>query len=138
MELKPIRSEAEYQQALAEIEQLFAAEAGTAEGERLDLLTMLVAAYEKSFYDLPKPDPVEAILYCMESRGLSRKDLEPFIGTRARVAEIINRQRPLSLSMIQKLHSGLGIAAEVLIQPYKVAAAKGKKPPRQAAASASR
>ena len=138
MELKPIHSEAEYQQALAEIEQLFAAEAGSAEGERLDLLAMLVAAYEKSRYDLPKPDPVEAILYCMESRGLSRKDLEPFIGTRARVAEIINRQRPLSLSMIQKLHSGLGIAAEVLIQPYTVAASRANRRPTSSCTSTPR
>ena len=133
MELKPIRSEAEYQQALADIEQLFAAEAGSAEGERLDMLTILVEAYEKSRYDLPKPDPVEAILYCMESRGLSRKDLEPFIGTRARVSEIINRKRPLSLSMIQKLHSGLGIAADVLIQPCKIVLSRNNSR-RQAAA----
>jgi HTH-type transcriptional regulator/antitoxin HigA len=135
MKLKPIRSEAEYEQALAEIERLFAAEAGTPDGDVLDMLTILVEAYEKGRYDLPKPDPVEAILHHIESRGLSRKDLEPFIGTRARVAEIINRQRSLSLAMIQKLHSDLGIAADVLIQPYKVAAAKTKKVPRSAAAS---
>ncbi|CAK8717592.1 MAG: HTH-type transcriptional regulator [Candidatus Electronema aureum] len=135
MDMKPIRSEAEYQQALAEIERLFAAEADTADGDQLNMLTILVEAYEKGRYDLPKPDPVEAILYQMESRGLSRKDLEPFIGTRARVAEIINRQRSLSLPMIQKLHTGLGIAADVLIQPYKVAAAKAKKLPRPAAAA---
>ena len=134
MELKPIRSEAEYEQALAEIERLFDAETGSAEGDRLDMLTILVETYEKSRYGLPKPDPIEAILYHIESRGLSRKDLEPFIGTRARVGEIINRKRPLSLAMIQKLHSGLGIAADVLIQPYKVsstATVKKNKLPRQ-------
>ncbi len=70
-------------------------------------------------YDIPAPDPIEAILYHMESRGLTRKDIEPYIGTRARVTEILNRNRPLSLQMIQRLYLGLGIPAEALIQPYK-------------------
>lgn len=120
MNIKPIKTEADYQAALAEIEQLFDAKPGAPEGDKLEILTTLVEAYEEKYYAIPQPDPVEAIIYYMESRGLTRKDLEPYIGTRARVAEIINRKRPLSLGMIQRLHSGLGIAAEVLIQPYKV------------------
>ena len=77
----------------------------------------MIEVYEERHYPLPLPDPVEAIKYWMESRGLSRRDLEPYIGTRARVSEVLNRKRPLSLGMIQRLHKGLGIPAEVLIQP---------------------
>jgi HTH-type transcriptional regulator / antitoxin HigA len=127
MEIKPIKSEEDYQAALAEVERLFDAKAGSAEGDKLEVLTTLIEAYEEEHYAIPQPDPVEAIIYHMESRGLSRKDLEPYLGTRARVAEIINRKRPLSLSMIQKLYMGLGIPAEALIQPYKVAAGNSSK-----------
>jgi HTH-type transcriptional regulator/antitoxin HigA len=127
MNIKPIRTEVDYQAVLAEIEQLFEARPGTPEGDRLEVLTTLVEAYEDANYGIPQPDPVEAILYYMESRGLTRKDLEPYIGTRARVAEIINRKRPLSLNMIQKLYSGLGIPAEALIQPYKVTLGRSRK-----------
>jgi antitoxin component HigA of HigAB toxin-antitoxin module len=73
---------------------------------------------EEKHHDIPWPDPVAAILYTMESRGLSRRDLEQYIGSRARVSEILSRKRPLSIEMIRKLHAGLGIPAEVLIQPY--------------------
>jgi len=136
MEIKPIKSEEDYQVALAEVERLFDAKAGTPEGDKLDVLTTLIEAYEEIHYAIPQPDPVEAIIYHMESRGLSRRDLEPYIGTRARVAEIINRKRPLSLNMIQKLHMGLGIPAEALIQPYKVAArSAGKNTAKEAYAS---
>ena len=128
MEIKPIKTEKDYQIALAEEEQLFDAKAGTEEGDKLEVLTTLIEAYEEDYYTLPQPDPIEAIIYHMESRGLSRKDLEPYIGTRARVAEIIKRKRPLSLNMIQKLNKGLGIPAEALIQPYKIAI---KKPSKQ-------
>ena len=74
--------------------------------------------YEDRKYDIPLPDPIEAIIYHMESRGLSRRDLEPYLGSRSRVSEILNRKRPLSIEMIRKLHAGLGIPAVVLIQPY--------------------
>jgi len=121
MEIKPIKTEADYEAALKDIEGLFDAEPGTPEGDRLDILITLVEAYEDEHYDIPAPDPVEAIFYYMESRGLTRADLEPFIGSRARVSEILNRKRPLTLAMIQRLHR-LGIPAEVLIKPYKVAA----------------
>jgi len=119
MEIRPIKTKADYEAALEEIEQLFQAEQGTPEGDRLEVLTTLVEAYEDQHYNLPLPDPIEAILYHMESRGLSRRDLEPYIGSRARVSEILNRKRPLSLGMIRRLSTGLGISAKVLIQTYE-------------------
>ena len=118
MDIRPIKTEADHQAALAEIERLFDAPPGTPEGDRLEVLTTLVEAYENKHYNLPLPDPIEAIRYYMESRGLSRRDLEPYIGNRARVSEVLNRKRPLSIDMIRRLHAGLGIPAEVLIQPY--------------------
>ena len=132
MEIKPIKTEADYEAALKEIEHLFDAEPGTPEGDRLDILTTLVEAYENEHYDIPAPDPVEAILYYMESRGLTRADLEPYIGSRARVSEILNRKRPLTLAMIQRLNQ-LGIPAEALIQPYKVAISSSRSRPGVAA-----
>ena len=121
MEIRPIRTEADYEAALTEIERLFDAKPNTPESDRLDVLTTLVEAYEMRHYPISAPDPVEAIKYYMESRGLSRADLEPYIGGRARVAEVLNRKRALSLNMIRRLHAGLGIPAEVLVQPYAVA-----------------
>lgn len=118
MEIKPIKNEADYQAVLEEIERLFDAAPDTPEGDRLEVLTTLVEAYEEKHYSIPMPDPIEAILYYMESRGLSRRDLEPYIGSRARVSEVLNRKRPLTMEMIRNLHRGLGIPAEVLIQPY--------------------
>lgn len=119
MEIKPIKTEADYETALEEIDHLFGAEPGTPEGDRLEVLTTLVEAYEETHYPIPLPDPIEAIRYYMESRSLSRRDLESYLGSRARVSEILNRKRPLSLQMIRKLHNGLGIPAEVLIKPYE-------------------
>jgi HTH-type transcriptional regulator/antitoxin HigA len=118
MEVKPIKNEADYQAALEEIERLFDAAPDTPEGDRLDVLTTLIEAYEEKHYNIPMPDPIEAILYHMESRGLLRRDLEPYIGSRARVSEVLNRKRPLTMEMVRNLHRGLGIPAEVLIQPY--------------------
>lgn len=121
MNIRPIKTEADYQSALKEIEKLFGVEPGSSEGDRLDVLLTLVEAYEDEHYAIPAPDPIEAINYFMESRGMTRADLEPFIGSRARVSEILNRKRPLTLSMIQRLHSKLGIPAEVLVKPYRTA-----------------
>lgn len=118
MEIKPIKNDADYQAALEEIERLFDAAPDTPEGDRLEVMVTLVEAYEEKHYSLPMPDPIEAILYHMESRGLSRRDLEPYIGSRARVSEVLNRKRSLTMEMIRNLHTGLGITAEVLIQPY--------------------
>jgi len=119
MDIKLIKTEADYQAALEEIERLFDAEPDTPESDRLEILTTLVEAYEEKHYPIPLPDPIEAIEYYMESRGLSRRDLEPYIGNRGRVSEILNRKRPLSIEMIRRLYAGLGISAEVLIQPYE-------------------
>ena len=123
MDIQPIRNDADYEAALREIERLFDAEPDTPEGDRLEVLVTLVEAYEAKHYDIPLPDPIEAIKYHMESRGLSRRDFEPYIGSRARVSEILNRRRPLSLRMIRNLETGLGIPAEVLIQTYELARA---------------
>jgi HTH-type transcriptional regulator/antitoxin HigA len=116
-ELKPIRSIADYDRALAEVERLWGARSGTSEGDRLDVLATLIDAYETEHYPMDPPDPVEAIKFRMEQQGLSRKDLEPLIGTRTRVAEILNRKRSLSIGMIRRLHGRLGISADVLIRP---------------------
>jgi len=123
MEIKPIRTQRDYKAALAEIERVFEAKPGTPDGDRLEVLATLVEAYEERHHPVPPPDPVDAILYFMESRGLSRKDLEPYLGSRAKVSEVLNRKRPLSIDMIRRLHAGLGIPAEVLIRPYEVQAA---------------
>jgi HTH-type transcriptional regulator / antitoxin HigA len=127
MDIRPIRTEAEYEAALAEIERLFDAALDTPEGDRLEVLARLVEVYEEQHDSIPAPDPIEAIKYHMESRGLCRRDLEPYLGSRARVAEVLNRQRPLSLEMIRRLHTGLGIAAEILIQPYSLATSAPNK-----------
>ncbi len=118
MDIKPIKTQADYRAALEEVERLFDAAPDTVEGDRLEILTTLIEAYEERHFAIPLPDPIEAILYFLESRVLSRRDLEPFIGARARVSEVLNRKRPLTIGMIRKLHTGLGIPAEVLIQPY--------------------
>lgn len=120
MQVKPIKTEAEYQAALAEAERLFNAEPGTPDGDTLEVWTALIEQYEAVHDPIPFPDPIEALLYHMESRGLSRRDLEPYIGSRARVTEVLNRKRSLSIEMIRKLNTGLGIPADVLIQPYAV------------------
>ncbi len=120
MDIRPIRTETDYQAALAEIEARFDASPGTVEGDQLEVLVTLVEAYEDEHYSIPDPDPIEAINYFIESRGLSRKDLEPYIGSRARVSEILNRKRPLTLNMIRKLNMELGISADVLITPYRL------------------
>ena len=116
MEIKPIRTKADYRSALKEIESLMTARAGTREGERLDVLVTLAEAYEAKHYPMDLPDPVEAIKFRMEQSGLSAKDLVPMIGQLNRVYEVLNRKRPLTLKMIWRLHRGLGIPAESLIK----------------------
>lgn len=120
MEVRPIKTEEDYQATLAEVERLFDAAPDTPEGDRLEVLTTLLEAYEKNHYVIPSPDPVEAIKYWMESRGITRQDLEPLMGSRARVSEIFNHKRGLTLTMIRKLHDKLGIPAEALIQPVNL------------------
>jgi len=118
MEIKPIRTEQDYEAALKEIERLWGAEPETPDGDRFEVLFTLVEAYEDQHYEILPPDPVEAIKYYMDSRGLDRRDLEEYIGGSGRVSEILNRKRPLTLPMIRKLNAGLGIPAEVLIQKF--------------------
>lgn len=116
IELKPIRTEADYERALSEMESLWGATSGTARGDRLDVLATLIDAFEARHRPMDPPDPIDAILFRMEQQGLTRKDLEPMIGGRGRVAEVLNRKRPLSIDMIRRLHEGLGISADVLIR----------------------
>lgn len=118
-ELKPIRSKADYKAAVAELGRLWGAKSGTRDGDRLDVLATLIDAYEAEHDPMDPPDPVEAIKFRMEQQGLTRKDLEPLIGTRTRVAEVLNRRRNLSIGMIRRLHERLGISAEVLIRPSR-------------------
>lgn len=116
MDIKPIRTEEDYEAALVEVEKLWGSEPGTPEGDRFEVLFTLVEAYEDQHYPILPPEPVEAILYFMESRGLDRRDLEKYIGPSGRVSEVLSRKRPLTLAMIRRLNSGLGIPAEILIQ----------------------
>lgn len=120
MDIRPIRTEADYNAALKEIELLWNAPYGSSEGDKLDILVTLVEAYEEKHYPILPPDPIEAIIHYLESQNLSRRDLEPYIGSRGRVSEILNRKRALSLNMIRKLQNGLGISANILVQPYKL------------------
>lgn len=122
MDIKPIRTEADYRAALSEVESLMTAEFGTPEGDRLDILATLVEAYETKHFPMDIADPIEAIKFQMEHKGLTPKDLEPMIGRLNRVYEVLSRARPLTLPMIWRLHKGLGIPAEALIQPPRVAA----------------
>ena len=120
MQIRPIKTKADHRAALKEIERLIDATPGTPAGDRLEVLTTLVERYESQHEPIDPPNPVDALLYYMESRGLTRRDLEPYLGTRARVAEVLNRRRPLTIDMIRKLNKGLGMSADVLIRPYSV------------------
>lgn len=119
MKIQPIRTEQDYKATLKAIAVLMDhdPDAGTPEGDRLDILATLVQAYEAKHVPIAPPDPIEAIKFRMEQSGLSIKDLEPMIGKSNRVYEVLNHRRPLTLAMIRRLHKGLGIPAEVLIMP---------------------
>lgn len=119
MDIQPIKTEEDYASVLKEIELLMDSSPNTLEGDRLDVLATLVEAWEDKYHIIETPDPIEAINFMMEQNSLNRRDLEPFIGSRARVAEILNHKRSLTLAMIRKLHQGLGIPAEILIQDPK-------------------
>ena len=116
MEISPIKSARSYRRALKEIEGLMTAKRGTAEGDRLDVLVTLVEAWEVRHYPVDLPDPVSAIRHHMEQKGLAPRDLIPFVGSRNRVHEVLNHKRPLTLKMVWRLHTGLGIPAESLIK----------------------
>ena len=118
MDLKPIRTKREYQAALKAVETLWDAREGTAEADRLEVLVLLVEAYERRHFPIEAPHPIDFLLHVMEARALTRRDLERYIGSRARVAEVLNRVRPLTLEMIRRLASGLKLPADVLIRGY--------------------
>ena len=115
MEIKPIKTKADHRAALKEVESLMSAGKGTPDGERLDVLVTLIEAYERKHFPMALPDPIEAIRFSMEQKGLIAKDLVPMIGRINRVYEILNGKRPLTLQMIRRLHRELGISAESLI-----------------------
>jgi HTH-type transcriptional regulator/antitoxin HigA len=117
MDIRPIRNKDDYQAALDRLTSLMDAEPGTEEGDELEVLAILIEAYEARHYPMGPPDPVDAIRFRMDQAGLTPKDLEPYIGHSGRVSEILNRKRDLSLRMIRRLHEGLGIPMECLIQP---------------------
>ncbi len=117
MEIKPIKTDADYRAALNEVDGLMMALPDSAEGEKLDVMVTLIEAYEAKHFPLDLPDPVAAIKFEMERKGLTVKDLEPMIGKSNRVYEILNHKRSLTLKMIWRLHKGLGIPAESLIKP---------------------
>ena len=116
MKPKVLKSEAEYEMALAHLEALMDAEAGSPQEEELELFAVLIDDYERELFPIELPDPIDAILFRMDQQGLKQKDLVKYIGSQSKVSEVLNRKRPLSLSMIRKLHRGLGIPAEVLMQ----------------------
>jgi HTH-type transcriptional regulator/antitoxin HigA len=119
MVVDSIDSEIEYERILAEIDKVFDAKPDTLEGDRLEELVTLVEAYEQKHHAIPLPDPVDALLYHLDSRGLTQHALEPYLGNEERVSDVLNRKRSLTIGMIRRLHVGLGISADVLIQPYR-------------------
>jgi HTH-type transcriptional regulator / antitoxin HigA len=122
MNIAPIRTKRDYEAALARVDTLWNAPAKSPEADALDVLTLLIADYETKHFAMPSPDPIDFLTHVMESRGLARKDLEPFIGSRGRVSEILSRTRPLSLTMIRNLTAGLRLPADVLVKQYPLAA----------------
>lgn len=119
--IRPIRNDEDHAEALAAIEGLWQAEPGTPDHDRLEVLAMLVEEYESRRWPIEPADPVELIRYVMDQRGLTRKDLEVALGSRARVSEILNRRRPLTMKMAWRLHQTFGLPADALIRPYDLA-----------------
>ena len=122
-DIKPIRTSRDHAKAMKEVESLWGAKSGTPKGDRLDVLATLIDAWETIHYPMDPPDPIEAIKFRMEQQGLTRKDLEGIIGTRARIAEILSGKRELSIAMIRRLNAELNIPAEILIRPSRKKAA---------------
>jgi len=120
--INPVRTGADYERALRDIEALMDARPGTAEGDELDVLATLVEAYEAEHHAIDAPDPIALVEFVMEQRGIDRSALEPMIGTRGRVSEILSRKRPLTLAMIRKLQTGLNLPADVLVRDYALRA----------------
>jgi HTH-type transcriptional regulator / antitoxin HigA len=123
MDIRPIRTKADHRWALKEVERLWDAEPGTPDGDRVDVLVTLIEAYEERHFPIAPPDPIAAIEFMLEQKGLTRRDLEPAIGSRGRVSEILNRKRPLTLQMVRALSALLDIPAGILAQHYPVRSA---------------
>jgi HTH-type transcriptional regulator/antitoxin HigA len=121
--IRPIRTERDHAAALKEVERLWDAEPGTAEGDRVDIFTTLIEAYEAEHHPIPAPDPISAILFMMEQKGLTRRDLDPAIGSRGRISEVLTRKRPLTLPMVRALSKLLDLPTDVLVQPYETQSA---------------
>ena len=120
MDIRPIRTEADYRAALDEVERHWDTDPGAPDGDRVEVLSTLIEAYEARHYPIPAPDPIAAILFMMEQKGLTRRELEPAIGSRGRVSEILNRKRPLTLPMVRALSALLHIPTDVLVQHYEM------------------
>jgi len=118
MDIRPIRTKADHRAALKEVERLWDTDPGTADGDRVDVLVTLIEAYEARHFPIAAPDPIAAIEFMMEQKGLTRRDLEGAIGSRGRVSEVLTRKRPLTLPMVRQLSALLHIPAEVLVQSY--------------------
>jgi HTH-type transcriptional regulator/antitoxin HigA len=123
MKIRPIRTKADYRTALKEVERLWRADPGTPAGDRVEVLVTLIEAYEAQHHPITAPDPIAAITFMMEQKGLSRRDLESAIGSRGRVSEVLNRKRPLTLPMVRALSALLQIPTDVLVQPYETRSA---------------
>jgi HTH-type transcriptional regulator / antitoxin HigA len=123
MEIRPIRTKPDYRAALKEVERLWDAEPGTPAGDRVEVLVTLIEAYEAKHVLIPAPDPIAAIEFMMEQKRLTRRDLEPAIGSRGRVSEVLTRKRPLTLPMVRALSALLQIPIDVLAQPYALRSA---------------
>jgi HTH-type transcriptional regulator/antitoxin HigA len=119
MDIRPIKTKSDYRRALREVERLWDAEPGTEAGDRVDVLVTLIEAYEAAHHPIPAPDPIAAIEFMMEQKALTRRDLEPAIGSRGRVSEVLTRKRPLTLPMVRALAALLDIPTDVLVQPYE-------------------
>ena len=115
MKIAPVKNEKDYQNALKELDKVFDAEPGTKQGDYAQMLVLLIEDYEKKHYPIDAPDPVEAIKYIMEEKGLSKKDVIPYFGSKSLVTQVLKRQRNLSLKMIRALHKGLDIPYEILL-----------------------
>ncbi|MFN9637985.1 MAG: type II toxin-antitoxin system HigA family antitoxin [Synechococcaceae cyanobacterium] len=124
--IKPIRNEADYELALQDIDRWLDATAGSPERDRLEVLTVLVDDYEAKHYPIIPPDPIAAIEFVLEQRGMSRKDLEGVIGSSGRISEVMNKQRPLTLAMIRKLVEKFDLPADVLIRNTSRIHARGR------------
>lgn len=123
MDIRPIRTKADHRWTLKEVERLWDAEPGTLDGDRVDVLVTLIEAYEAKHFPISAPDPIAAIEFMLEQKGLSRRDLEPAIGSRGRVSEVLNRRRPLTLPMVRSLSRLLDIPADILAQDYRTRSA---------------